>query len=145
MIVFLQEFGCRQGIKKTYRSDNHRSEIPYPGKEWKKPKCTGLIIIDLRFLILDQSSSVLTNAFSAISDITKVPTWSLKGEKKTYQCWPIKILHSWKLQSNHQVSRDNYKNNHKLHVTFTNLKNFTSLTPSLPQVTKTEFLLTISI
>ena len=36
MIVFLQEFGFRQGIKKTYRSDNHRSEIPYPGKEWKK-------------------------------------------------------------------------------------------------------------
>ena len=36
MIVFLQEFGFRQGIKKIYRSDNHRFEIPYPVRKGMK-------------------------------------------------------------------------------------------------------------
>ena len=36
MIVFLQEFGFRQGTKKIYRSDNHRFEIPYPVRKGMK-------------------------------------------------------------------------------------------------------------
>ena len=38
MIVFLQEFGFRQGTKKIYRSDNHRFEIPYPVRKGMKKK-----------------------------------------------------------------------------------------------------------